>query len=117
MIVLDKAEMEELERNAASACALLKAMSNERRLMILCQLATGESSVGELERRVGLSQSALSQHLAVLREKKLVETRREAQTIYYRLASREAEAVMATLWDLYCGKGASNPNAKAKVSA
>jgi DNA-binding transcriptional ArsR family regulator len=107
MIALDKAEMQQLERNAESACTLLKAMSNERRLMILCQLATGESSVGDLERRVGLSQSALSQHLAVLRDKKLVATRREAQTIYYRLASREAEAIMATLWDLYCGAGAA----------
>jgi DNA-binding transcriptional ArsR family regulator len=112
MDALNKTDMEQLERNAESACALLKAMSNERRLLILCHLATGESSVGDLERRVGLSQSALSQHLAVLREKKLVETRREAQTIYYRLASREAEAIMATLWDLYCGTGAAHEEAK-----
>ena len=117
MIALEESEMEELERNAASACALLKAMSNERRLMILCHLATGESSVGELERRVGLSQSALSQHLAVLREKELVATRREAQTIFYRLASREAEAIMATLWDLYCGAEAAKLESKVKVSA
>ena len=114
MIALDKAEVEQLERNAESACALLKAMSNERRLMILCHLATGESSVGDLERRVGLSQSALSQHLAVLREKNLVATRREAQTIFYRLASPEAEAVMSTLWDLYCGGAAPHGDAKAR---
>lgn len=129
MIALDKVEIEELERNAESACALLKAMSNERRLMILCHLATGESSVGDLERRVGLSQSALSQHLAVLREKKLVATRREAQTIFYSLASREAVAIMSTLWDLYCGgtaphgtagtasKAKQKPRARSKVKA
>jgi DNA-binding transcriptional ArsR family regulator len=102
---LDKSDIEQLERNAEEASNLLKAMSNERRLLILCHLAGGESSVGDLERRVGLSQSALSQHLAVLRDKNLVTTRREAQTIYYRLASREAEAIMGTLWDLYCGTG------------
>jgi DNA-binding transcriptional ArsR family regulator len=109
MVALEKADIEELERNAEAASALLKAMSNERRLLIMCHLAGGESSVGDLERRVGLSQSALSQHLAVLRDKDLVATRREAQTIYYRLASREAEAIMSTLWDLYCGPGSAKP--------
>ena len=99
---METKDIAELERNAAAASALLKAMSNQRRLLILCHLATGESSVGELERRVGLSQSALSQHLAILRERDLVTTRREAQTIYYRLASPEAEAIMQTLYDLYC---------------
>jgi len=92
----------ELERNARKASALLKAMANERRLLILCHLAQGEKSVGELERLVGLSQSALSQHLARLRRDKLVATRREAQTIYYALAGREAGAVMETLYNLYC---------------
>ncbi len=92
----------ELERNARKASALLKAMSNERRLLILCHLAHGEKSVGELERLIGLSQSALSQHLARLRRDRLVDTRRSAQTIFYALAGREAGAIMETLYSLYC---------------
>jgi len=93
---------DDLQANATKASTLLKAMSNERRLMILCQLAQGERSVGELERVVGLSQSALSQHLARLRQDGLVATRRSAQTIYYSLHGREARAVMQTLHELYC---------------
>ena len=70
--------------------------------MILCKLIEGECSVGELVAAVGLSQSALSQHLARLRNDRLVATRREAQTIYYRLASAEATRVMQLLADIYC---------------
>lgn len=92
----------ELRRNAGKASALLKAMSNPARLMILCQLAEGEKTVGALEKRIGLSQSGLSQHLAVLRHRGIVATRRQAQSIYYSLASREARAVMATLYRLFC---------------
>ena len=92
-----------MERHARDATRLLKALGNERRLVILCSLAEGERSVGELQRLVGLSQSALSQHLARLRRDRLVETRREAQTIYYRLGSREAREAMALLYRLYCG--------------
>lgn len=92
----------ELERNARQASALLKAMANERRLLILCYLAEGERSVSELETLVSLSQSALSQHLARLRRDGLVTTRRSAQTIYYSLAGREAGAIMETLHALYC---------------
>jgi DNA-binding transcriptional ArsR family regulator len=95
--------MGEMQRNARRASSLLKAMSNERRLLILCYLASGERSVGELERLVGLSQSALSQHLARLRRDKLVKTRRAAQTIYYSLAGHEAASIMSVLHDLYCG--------------
>jgi DNA-binding transcriptional ArsR family regulator len=98
-----------LQRNAREAAQLMKALSNPHRLAILCQLVEGEKSVGQLVSLVGLSQSALSQHLAVLRDKNLVATRREAQTIFYRLASREAEAIMSTLWDLYCGPGSAKP--------
>src|SRR6185369_14931732 len=87
---------------ARRASTLLKAMSNERRLLILCYLAQGERSVGELESLVSLSQSALSQHLARLRRDELVSTRREAQTIYYSLSGREATAIMETLHALYC---------------
>jgi DNA-binding transcriptional ArsR family regulator len=94
----------ELQKNASRATSLLKAMANASRLLILCQLAEGEKSVGELERLVGLSQSGLSQHLALLRRKRIVATRREAQSIYYSLASKEAEAVMATLYQVFCAK-------------
>ena len=74
--------LEKLQDNTRRASGLLKAMSNEHRLLILCQLEGGEKSVGELVRLVGLSQSALSQHLARLRRDSLVRTRREAQTIF-----------------------------------
>lgn len=94
----------DLQKSADRATSLLKAMSNSSRLLILCQLAEGEKSVGELVRLVGLSQSGLSQHLALLRRKGIVATRREAQSIFYSLASMEAEAVMATLYQVFCAK-------------
>lgn len=94
--------VEQLADKADHAAAVLKAISNKWRLLVLCQLVKGEKPVGELEDVIGLSQSALSQHLAALRRMKLVETRRSAQTIYYRLSGREATAVLATLHDLYC---------------
>ena len=93
---------EKLQDNAREASVLLKAMSNEHRLMILCQLVTGEKSVGELVRLVGLSQSALSQHLARLRRDNLVRTRRDAQTIYYSMASAEPMAVLRLLDQIFC---------------
>lgn len=96
-----------LQASARRASALLKAMANERRLMILCHLASGEKSVGEIEALVGLSQSALSQHLARLRRDKLVETRRTAQSIRYRLSGGEVEAVLGTLYGLYCAPAAA----------
>ncbi len=95
-------DLQQLQENARRASALLKAMSNEHRLLVLCQLLHGERSVGQLERIVGLSQSALSQHLARLRRDDLVKTRRSAQTIYYSLKGEEASAVIATLYSLYC---------------
>lgn len=98
-----KVDIAELRENVGKAAILLKAMANEVRLTILCQLSEGEKSVGELERLVGLRQSALSQHLALLRRQDLVTTRREGQSIFYSLGSHEAEAVMATLYNLYCG--------------
>ncbi|MCB2099968.1 MAG: winged helix-turn-helix transcriptional regulator [Rhodobacterales bacterium] len=97
-------ELERLQENARRASVLLKAMSNQHRLMILCQLTKGEKCVGELEEIIGLSQSALSQHLARLRRDDLVKTRRSAQTIYYSLAGPEANAVIETLYGLYCGQ-------------
>ncbi len=91
-----------MQRNAADAVILLKGLANESRLMILCVLAEGEVSVGQLNTQIKLSQSALSQHLAVLREQGLVKTRRESQTIYYRLAETPAMSVIELLHDVYC---------------
>jgi DNA-binding transcriptional ArsR family regulator len=91
-----------LKENARHATTLLKALGNGRRLLILCYLASAEHSVGELEDLVGLSQSALSQHLARLRRDQLVKTRRSAQTIYYSLASPETRAVIEVLYGLFC---------------
>lgn len=96
---LDPAEMAE---HAGEAARLLKALANEHRLMILCVLSEGELSVGALNERVPLSQSALSQHLAVLREDGLVNTRREAQTIHYAAAEGPALQVIRVLHDQYC---------------
>jgi DNA-binding transcriptional ArsR family regulator len=96
-------ELDQLEKKAERASGLLKAMSNQSRLMVLCQLHEGEKSVGQLEKVVGLSQSALSQHLARLRRDGLVKTRRDAQTIYYSLQGEEAVRVIKTLYELYCG--------------
>ena len=92
---------EQLQHSAREASVLLKAMSNEHRLMILCQLVRGEKSVGELVRLVGLSQSALSQHLARLRRDSLVRTRREAQTIFYSVAAHEPLAILNLLDELF----------------
>lgn len=87
---------------AAQASALLKALANEDRLLILCQLVRGEKNVGELERALGIRQPTLSQQLTVLREEKLVSTERKGKFIYYRLASQEALEIMQTLYRLYC---------------
>jgi DNA-binding transcriptional ArsR family regulator len=95
-------QAELLEKNAEQAAELLAAMANPRRLMVLCKLLDGEKSVNALAGSIGLSQSALSQHLAKLRERGLVTTRRDAQTIYYGLASREVRGVLSTLYGLYC---------------
>lgn len=94
---------EAMREHAGDATQLLKALANEKRLMMLCLLVDGERSVGELNAELDLSQSALSQHLAVLRADGLVDTRREAQTIYYSLASGPAQRIIETLHGIYCG--------------
>lgn len=94
--------MQELKAHALEATRLLKALANENRLMILCSLVQGELSVGELNDRVSLSQSALSQHLAWLRREQLVQTRRDAQTIYYSLQGTKAQQVIEVLQSIYC---------------
>ena len=96
-------KLEDLAPRAAEAEAFLKAMANRYRLMILCQLHQGEKSVTTLQGGVGLSQSALSQHLARLREDGLVKTRRESQTIFYSLATPNVSELIALLYRLYCG--------------
>ncbi len=102
MIDLTRIDPKQFQASAAQAAALLKALSNEKRLMILCQLGDRELQVGALRPLVGLSQSALSQHLAVLREEGLVAARRERQAIFYRIADPAAGRVIATLADIYC---------------
>jgi DNA-binding transcriptional ArsR family regulator len=92
-----------LEDKAVEAAEFLKLLANPQRLLILCRLAVErEMSVGEMEEAVGLSQSALSQHLAKLRDDELVATRREAQTIYYRITNPNVQRMLALLKDIYC---------------
>lgn len=91
------------ERKAGEVAQMLKAIGNARRLMLLCKLVEhGERTVGDLAEDVGLSQSALSQHLARMREEGLVAFRRESQTLWYRIADPRAEALLAALYQLYC---------------
>lgn len=91
-----------MRANAGQASQLLRALGNEKRLMILCLLVEGERSVGELNARLDLSQSALSQHLAVLREEALVHTRRDGQSILYSLPTGPAQRILETLHGIYC---------------
>lgn len=98
----DPGNFQAMGSHSLEAAGLLKAMANEHRLLILCHLAEGELSVGQLNRRLDLSQSSLSQHLAVLRGQGLVETRRASQVIFYRLAGGPALNVMNVLYDAYC---------------
>jgi DNA-binding transcriptional ArsR family regulator len=98
----DDIDFDAMHRNATDAVRLLKSLANESRLMVMCVLAEGEISVGNLNERIDLSQSALSQHLAILREQGLVKTRRESQTIYYSLAETPAISLIETLHEIFC---------------
>ncbi len=102
LIAVTPQGLKQLEKNAHKASDLLGAMANTSRLMILCRLADGERSVSDLQPLIGLSQSALSQHLAVLRRRHLVRTRREGQSIYYSLSSGEAASIIQTLHEQFC---------------
>lgn len=94
----------EMRSKASEAAALMKALSNRRRLLILCYLIdAGEMSVGTLATKVRLSQSALSQHLARLREQGLVSFRRDAQTLFYRICDDRVEAIVRVLHQMFCG--------------
>jgi len=94
-------ELSQLEGSAQAAARMLKLLASEQRLLILCKLIEGESSVSDLSAHVGLAQSATSQHLAKMRAEGLVATRREAQTIYYRLDDPAAIRMLDTLCEIY----------------
>jgi DNA-binding transcriptional ArsR family regulator len=87
---------------AGKACELMKTLGHKDRLMVLCHLSAGERSVGELATLLDIPQSPLSQHLARMRKEALVKTRRDAQTIYYSIASEEAARIVALMHELYC---------------
>lgn len=110
--MLDIPHAKSLEAQAGEAAKLLEILANPRRLMILCELAEGERSVGELVRTVGLQQAALSQHLARLRAQGIVSTRRQSQMVFYRLASPAAVAVINTLADIFCRPTSQKPRSK-----
>jgi len=95
-------DVERLNDNAKRASDFLKALAHESRLMILCLLAEGEKSVSELEKILLLRQPTVSQQLARLRADDLVSARREGKTVYYRLASEEARAVIGAVYDVFC---------------
>lgn len=95
-----------LGHEAAEAARLLRVLSNRHRLMLVCLLVGGEKTVGELNRSLPLSQSALSQHLAVLRGQGVVSARRAGQNVHYGLASEPARRIVATLHELFCGEPA-----------
>ncbi len=95
-------ELEDMRQAASQACSLMKVLANPDRLMIVCQLSQGEKRVGELEELLGIVQPTLSQQLTVLREEKLVSTRREGKNIYYTLDSPKAMAVIETLYQQFC---------------
>ena len=99
---LSPKDVKAMRRNAGEAASMLRVLSHEARLSVLCELSEGECTAGALVESSGLSQSALSQHLAKLREHGLVTTRREAQTIFYRLADPKVERLIGMLHELYC---------------
>lgn len=106
--------MQELKSSSGEAADLLKALANSHRLMILCELKRGERSVSALETVVPLTQSALSQHLAKLREGGFVATRREAQTIYYSLADARVARLIDVLHELFCAPAKSRTKRQSK---
>lgn len=98
------ADLPALQGSAQKACALMKALANSDRLLLMCQLSQGELCVSELEEQLGIRQPTLSQQLGVLRDSELVQTRREGKNIFYSIASKEAIAVMKVLYDQFCAR-------------
>lgn len=107
----DGMDLELMQTNATKASELMKLLGHPHRLMILCELNQGECSVGELSERIGINQSPLSQHLARMRHEGVVDSRREAQTVYYSLAGEEVAAVISLLYELYCAPPAEQAQA------
>jgi DNA-binding transcriptional ArsR family regulator len=105
--VLADVDVERMQRAAADAVALLRALANRDRLLLLCRLSQGECRVGDLERELGIAQPTLSQQLTVLRVERLVSTRRDGRHIHYALRDARARALIETLYALFCAKGAS----------
>ncbi|MEZ5810117.1 MAG: metalloregulator ArsR/SmtB family transcription factor [Rhizobiaceae bacterium] len=111
-------DLEQINASASEAADLLAVLANANRLMVLCHLLKKEMAVGPLAEAVGMTQSALSQQLARLRALKLVETRRDGRTIYYRLASREVAMILETLYDMFCSvDGADRPAPRETIPA
>lgn len=94
--------IENMEKNSKKAEAMLKVLANSKRLMILCHLVKNERTVSDLSSLIGLSQSALSQHLAKMRALNLVETKKIGQEVFYRIENIEVEAILMTLYLIYC---------------
>ena len=111
-----KIKPEQMRDAAGAAETMLKALANRHRLMILCQLIDREHPVGELSKFLGLRDSTVSQHLALLRKDGLVETRRDGQTIWYALASVAVRRLVETLYDIYCGPAICKPGAASKAT-
>ncbi|APC97914.1 ArsR/SmtB family transcription factor [Francisella frigiditurris] len=97
--------MKEIGEHAKSASEMLKAISHEDRLIILCLLNQKEMTVGELLEHTNLSQSAFSQHLKVLREKSLVKTRKQSQTVYYSIKNHDVNRILESIYQIYCKQG------------
>ena len=102
MSVISANDLRAMRKHAGDAASMMRALSHEARLLVLCELVGGERTAGELVQRSGLSQSALSQHLAKLRDENLVATRREAQSIFYRIADPKAARLLGFLHEIYC---------------
>ncbi|MBE5215125.1 helix-turn-helix transcriptional regulator [Pectobacterium sp. A535-S3-A17] len=102
-MTLSDSDREFMQDGAAKAAAMLRAIGNENRLLVLCLLIEhGEMSVGTLLEHIPLSQSALSQHLAKMREEGLISYRRESQTLYYRIENQDVEKIISTLKGIFC---------------
>lgn len=99
--------LEQMKQSADRASALMKTLGHSGRLMILCQLAAGEKSVGELSKLLDIPQSPLSQHLSRMRHERLVATRKDAQTVYYSLKSGEAAQIIECLYGMFCAADSS----------
>jgi DNA-binding transcriptional ArsR family regulator len=110
----DAVDFDALRGAAETACALMKALSNPDRLVLLCKLAAGERNVGELQEVTGILQPTLSQQLAVLRDEQLVETRRDGKNIYYSVASPQALALLEVLYAQFCALPSRSKDAKTR---